>query len=731
MAAVTRKAVQKEDWGLGMRIGCCVLAIGLFAVGIHLAQASVGQEAALTDAELKEAIETTEELYAKANDLLRDLPQDRFDRARVVEGADFKPERIVDWVEKNTRWVLYQGVLRGAKGVLLDRQGNSLDRSLLLSALLEDAGHETRLANGQLSKSAVERVLQRFGAQAFEPVATEAFTSEEARAVVGRAAEQAAALARLVKLPDSPWSAGLESTVADHWWVELKGESGWLNLDPLLSGTLENERPQAAKRFDPEELPAELFHRVTVRVVIERWDQGMVSEEIPLTHSFLAAAGTAQDLELRFVPFGFAVPSEVPDAKAEVLSVADTTQDWLPLFRTGKTRIFQQGFGRDGYLERNPAKPAVVRLAEKANNAMVGLGQEEELPEPVLSACWIEYEIHVPGRKAQIVRRELVDLIGPARRHGGTVSEFALDTQAIRERGLALQGISRILVTNSQLPPIAFEKASLELWGRQGPQLAALARLLHDPEAEEPLQRLLQEPLIPLDLLAFAVTRGELSRFRSATYLGSPNVLTKHFLLDAGGQLEALEAVDVVANEVGVMASGEDPAWRVRLEAGVLDTILEASLSAADGPSHNTAELFSSRGESTGGWMSFPDLPPDYSLPAEVQARMENAVARGRVVVAPEWVKGDVEPAWWEIDPADGTTLGIGSKGWGVELTERTVQEGVRAEGTRRGATKIGIKVSCAVVMAHLRVQNLLIMTPSGILWTPAAYVLWAQSGCS
>ena len=296
---------------------------------------------------------------------------------------------------------------------------------------------------------------------------------------------------------------------------------------------------------------------------------------------------------------------------------------------------------------------------------------------------------------------------------------------------MALQGISRILVTSSHLQPIAFQKASLELWARQGPQLAALARLLHDPEAEEPLQRLLREPLIPLDLLALSMTRGELSRFGSATYLGSPNILTRHYLLDAGGQLEALDAVDIVANEVGVIGSGSIPASRVRLEAGVLDTVLEASLSARDGPSHNTAELFARRGESTGRWMSYPDLPQNHRLPAEVQARMKTADAAGRVVVAPEWVSGDAEPAWWEIDPTDGTTLGIGSKGWGVELTEKTVQEGVGAEGTRRGATKVGIKVSCAVVMAYLMQMEMLIPVPGGIIWTPEAYAFAVKRGCA
>jgi hypothetical protein len=42
-------------------------------------------------------------------------------------------------------------LLRGAAGVLMDRMGNSLDRSLLLGDLLRSAGYDVRLAHTSLS----------------------------------------------------------------------------------------------------------------------------------------------------------------------------------------------------------------------------------------------------------------------------------------------------------------------------------------------------------------------------------------------------------------------------------------------------------------------------------------------------------------------------------------------------------------------------------------------------
>jgi hypothetical protein len=676
-----------------------ILSAGSFVSG-RVFSKEPASEPLLTGIEVEKIAAEIKELYYQAQEILEDLPQDRFDRAWVLEQADFEPDSIFDWIVQNTSWVPYQGVLRGAEGVLLARKGNSLDRSLLLSALLEDAGYETRLAHAQLSKATVKRVLQQIDTEVLEPVSIDVFSADKARAIVGRAVRQAEALAKIVRLPDESAVIGTESAVADHWWVEAKGESGWQSFDSLLTGSLKSERFKAVKRFKPENLPEHLFHRVTVRLVIERLEEGKIIEEIPLTHSMLTVDGPAQNLELVIVPFGFEVPPGEVDEKTEILTVAETTQDWLPLFRIGKKRIRQQGFGRDGHLESNPAKPIVNRKTGQAISAIGSLGRTEGPSVPILSAGWIEYEIAVPGRGSRVIRREQFDLIGPGRRRSGGVAGFSLSPEMNRERGMSLLTRTRILVVSSELPPIAFERAALDLWARQGPQIAAIVRLMHNPMAEEPMQRLQKEPLIPLDLLELAVARHELSLYRAATYLAGPNIMTTHDLLEAGIDLKALIAVDIVANEVEVMAGGKRLPSRVRLEQGVLDTVLEAALSPQEGPSHNTAELFARRREATGEWVKTGEPPDSSKLPAEVQARIANAAAAGRIVVAPEWVKEGTEPAWWEIDPKDGTTLGIGSKGWGVELTERAGTDAGVAETTRRGTTKIGQKMLCKLYAA-------------------------------
>src|SRR5688572_12863906 len=66
----------------------------------------------------------------------------------------FDRARIAAFVRDEIAFEPYAGVLRDAPGTLLARRGNALDRSLLLSALLEAGGEKTRLMRGDLAQPA-------------------------------------------------------------------------------------------------------------------------------------------------------------------------------------------------------------------------------------------------------------------------------------------------------------------------------------------------------------------------------------------------------------------------------------------------------------------------------------------------------------------------------------------------------------------------------------------------
>ena len=94
----------------------------------------------------------------------RNSPRDRWDPDDVVHNVGRDPQRLFAWVRNNTYWIPYLGALRGPVGVLMDRQGNSLDRAILLATLLQKGGYRVRLAHGELTRQQALDLLPRLEA---------------------------------------------------------------------------------------------------------------------------------------------------------------------------------------------------------------------------------------------------------------------------------------------------------------------------------------------------------------------------------------------------------------------------------------------------------------------------------------------------------------------------------------------------------------------------------------
>jgi hypothetical protein len=614
--------------------------------------------------------------------------------------------------------------------VLLDQSGNSLERSMLLAHLLQDAGYEARLVRGSLSKTAVDAVFSGAAKTKKESLPDQPGFPEEFISAAQEAPGQAKDLASFVgDLPDN-WVPARQATV-DHWWVEARPANEWVTVDLLLNGPLADMRPEPQEHFSTDSVPESLFHKVTIRIVIEQWDNGRIKEAIPLEHTLQAPEAVYHDLELLFSPFHFEPQPEDSDAAQGARAVAETSEEWLPVLRIGEENIQKQGFDREGNLEVNPGRIAAARKAEAATSALQTLGgTEDEPPKTHLSALWIEYQVDVPGREPRIVRRELFDLIGPARRRSGAIEDLAVDSTANRERGRSLMGSHRILITSAALPRVALEKAALEFWAEQGPQIAALIRLVHNPEDDEAAGRAYRQPLKALDLLGFATARHALSPHRSSIYLASPNILSTHLIAELDESYQVRRAFDIVINDVGVVPNSTVSASRIRLEQGVLDTILEAAMMGTEARSGNTADLFASRGESSGDWRRVSKSTEISALSETARARIADALAAGRIVVAPERLGTDHEPAWWEIDPVTGTTLGIGHKGWGV-VAEQTVR-GIATGGVMHGARRYSIMTFCRAAVAALYAGGWIFVNMAGaVVYTWQAVDFLISRGCS
>lgn len=704
-----------------------ILVAGLFAC----ATSAVAQpDVEGTSAELEAVIDSVRDAHSEATETLEKLADERLDAEPVLEAADYDLDSIVAWVAENTRWVPYPGVLRGVNGVLLDQSGNSLDRSLLLASLLADAGYEARLVHGRLSPRAIDAALARASstAQALPPDPPP--LPDGVITAAGQAPEQAKNLAGLVgTLPDGTSQAGKE--LVDHWWVEAQSANEWVTLDPLLTGPLEDMRPKPLETLSPDSVPESLYQKVTVRVVIEKWNAGEITEAIPLEHSLRAADAVYHDLEFLFVPYHFDPPPEDADAAQQAQAVAETSEEWLPVLRFGKETIREQGFDQDGNLERDPGRIAAARKAEAATSALQALGsKKDESSDTHLSALWLEYQVDVPGREPRIERRELFDLIGPARRRSGSFEGLDVDVSAITERGRSLMGMHRILVTSATPPSVALKKAAWEFWAEHGPQIAALIRLVYNPEDDESAARATRQPLSALDLLGLATARHALSPHRSSIYLASPNILSTHFIAKLGDPYQVRKAFDIVINDVGVVPAKSGSASRIRLEQGVLDTILEAAMLGTGPRSGNTADLFAGHGGVSGNWQRVDQSTQLSALSETARARIENALEAGQIVVAPQQIGPGQEPAWWEIEPATGTTLGIGHNGWGV-VAEQTVR-GIGTGALTHGARRYAMSTYCVAAVSFLTAGGWIFTGLGGtVVYTWQAVEFLIARGCS
>lgn len=329
------------------------------------------------DTENHQAARQDLDIYIKALEAIREeIPRDTFETSAIIEQVGTDPLKLTAWVRDNTRPVPYQGLLRGPIGVLMDRQGNSLDRAALLYQLLTDAGHTARLARGRLStaearsvydailsgasnnqpalpleeQETVEQILARYATR-FGLDLDELMSNHQRLDVEGqrlmedasqRVAEQTEALLALVgppevTEPDKERQWKLEG-LADHWWVQWQDKGNWVDLDvlkPLLDAKTAVYGTPAVMSL--EEVPKRLVHTTNIRVVVETLESGKLTETIVLKQGVAPnkiLEHSVVSLALSHVPSNISNTAELQEQEDPMTSLKSKlleTEEWLPV----------------------------------------------------------------------------------------------------------------------------------------------------------------------------------------------------------------------------------------------------------------------------------------------------------------------------------------------------------------------------------------------------------------
>jgi hypothetical protein len=358
----------------------------------------------------KQASAQLDLLYAGMDMLNSKIDRSLFEIDALADRLGSDPVAIFHFVRDQIRYEPYTGVLRGALGTLLCRAGNSLDRSLLLAALLQKAGLKTQIASAQLTAQQAQPLVNRM----FEPVkpvppsvpaiaelapalaaAVGADQGKFTRAVdvLRRAGEEQKK--KLLNYADNQTSSLLSlfgkaaidpvitpkdkllAEASDHYWVQYQDPSGqWVDLDSSFADA-ELGKPivPATTAFAADSVPEGLFHNLqvtlTLRVAqIVDGSDGPVTDEILIDKQLRIADQQGKDI--------VALSAPVPLSSSPGLSLAQAlaaTKGFQTALQVGNDVIPGKYFDLDGQVSDQPGGPvgAVVQNAGGIGRSVGGI----------------------------------------------------------------------------------------------------------------------------------------------------------------------------------------------------------------------------------------------------------------------------------------------------------------------------------------------------------------------
>ncbi len=657
-----------------------------------------------------------------------ELPRSEFDPAALAAKLGKNPQAHFEWVRDHTWWAPYRGLLRGSRGVLLDRVGSNLDRAVLLGDLLRLSGHEVRLAHAELPQSLARELLdkvrptpgERVGAMAQEKMPDgrkRAFENlipglgaslkqelVESKRIDGEAgalaSTQSSELLAMTRGAANKAGARDEqaaiNAMRDYWWVERKESGKWIAMDVLLpdaqaGGAFTSASSTStwnAKDAMPG-IPEADWHTVQIRVVIERYSDGVTTESTVLNSTMRPAEVLERPIMLVHMPKPW--PDSLPDPTVDpnaLGNAAVNVKEWVPILEIGDELVVRSGFADNGNLIAEPFSAKRDIAATGGAGFMTGFSEAlggGEAASSALTAEWLDYEIHVPGEAAQRIRRPVFDVLGPVRRSAKAADFDANTNERLIERYEALLSSTHIFLQVSDLTgaflthlrtkSIAANQAAFKELSKERDTARASAL------ASEILDRLDTWGPLPV----FALWRGELGEQSRASFIDRPNVLNYRVGKPVvnGDRGVIRELIDVASNSTSVnWGGGQDP-FEVRLRQGVSDTIAEVLALGGDfRTTENTATIFAKAGDdpNRGKLVDAHDADAIRGLewPEDAVARLSEDVNAGFIAVVlrqPISDGGRQRVGWWRIDPASGETIGVMDTGFHSGMDERVETE--------------------------------------------------------
>ena len=671
------------------RIVCTFCSLLLIAPPSLLAQVSsnVGSPAKLPAA-----------AFALAEDDLNQIDEASVSIPALQQKLGTDPKRLSNWVRAQTRWLPYVGALKGPHGTLLARQGNLLDRSLLLAALLQAAGREVRIAWFDTTPEQ-QKTLRGFASEQntggvpnffhtsdkmypddvsgvpddqpkdpasllrAERLSAEQSVKKHVKQVLTEQHDQLTALVGATFEPtfSDPWSAALNR----YFFVEHRrpGNPDWEDQH-FLAESLKTD--QMITRFSPEAIPRQFLHRITIRVVAVQGTQGEFTEQVALEHAVDPARLGSSRVRISITPLhSQSVEALIDDLRRlkddqPLLRYLRSANAWLPTIRIeDQQAIVGKAIGQNGELQIVTEKSSEDHSTKGLGSALEQLdllsGGSKDKKESFLSEVRVEFEVEVPGLShPKKIIRPIYKETNPTPR--------SLNKSEKLIRSAAISSRADLLITGG-----FFDRSYADVQRARGYLGAKLAfNYLASKENDDWFSKDNLSPLIAvlrkLDLFPTKLYGIAALRSASDLFLSQPNILGywKHIDADQQDGARMISTIDFIENTVSSLDVTAKGAFNARLLSGLRDSIIETAVASHPQRALSTSSLFrEDRGQ---GWLVID--PHDtaklqtQALPPVAANAIERDLAAGYLVVLrPD--SGSHSVAWWRLNIHTGELLGM------------------------------------------------------------------------
>ncbi len=560
----------------------------------------------------------------------------------LSERLEYAPQAAFEFVRDSIGYDPYPGVLRGARGTLLARSGNDIDRALLLRDLLDRMVVPSRLVVGSLDRQEASALIERsflppsrpLTAAPLDPQEFGDLAALEARARRDYAIVRGAIGDRVARMDGSATTEAITET-QQHVWVQMRFGTEWLDLDPSLPDSQPGQTLTTVGKV-LYDVPDAWRDSVTIRVIAERLSGGQLSEQTVLERQLDAATAARQDIFLAMSPVGDSIGQTINE-------ILGSGSGWRPTLFVGG-----EEFAGDTF----PVTPE--------QDIFSGDQSGDEF-----SALRLEVTVSVPGSEPETILRTLVDRLTPEARAASSIDRTDLAPLTVR-KGVPVE-LSSVL--HFQVSTGAFDVRTHQIWR----QIAAVFSKLLGQDPAAAAEYGFPNVMLPMTVADESLVQAS-ERLISDGLDRTPGIRAfvarpRVYLTSVGPTAEegrVSTGSDLMTDTVRVLAAdGQDgvAAARRQLWYGALQGALESQFLL----SRITAGGLSG-GQLSGVSFGSPDratlLAADgQPAPIGTSAVLRQDVADGALAVVP----GDAATAaaWWRVDPVSGATKAILAPGTG------------------------------------------------------------------